>query len=259
MGPVRIMGIVNVTPDSFSGDGLTDEQAAVEQGLSMIRAGADLVDVGGESTRPGHAPVAATEEMARILPVVAGLTRAGATVSVDTSKLQVAEAAAEAGASIVNDVWGLQRSPGIARLAAERGLSLVLMHNQDGHEYDTDLLQAIKTSLQRSLRTALEAGVPAERVILDPGIGFGKTAEHNLVVFRRLGELLELGQPLLVGPSRKSFLGKLFGQEMEMRTWGTAAVVTACVLRGASLVRVHDVAEMVAVVRVAEALRDAGG
>jgi dihydropteroate synthase len=259
MGPVRIMGIVNVTPDSFSGDGLTDEQAAVERGLAMIRAGADLVDVGGESTRPGHAPVAATEEMARILPVVAGLTRAGATVSVDTSKLQVAEAAAEAGASIVNDVWGLQRSPEIARLAAERGLSLVLMHNQDGHEYDTDLLQAIKTSLQRSLRTALEAGVPAERVILDPGIGFGKTAEHNLVVFRRLGELLELGQPLLVGPSRKSFLGKLFGQEMEMRTWGTAAVVTACVLRGASLVRVHDVAEMVAVVRVAEALRDAGG
>jgi dihydropteroate synthase len=259
MGPVRIMGIVNVTPDSFSGDGLTDEQAAVEQGLAMIRAGADLVDVGGESTRPGHAPVAATEEIARILPVVAGLTRAGATVSVDTSKLQVAEAAAEAGASIVNDVWGLQRSPGIARLAAERGLSLVLMHNQDGHEYDTDLLQAIKTSLQRSLRTALEAGVPAERVILDPGIGFGKTAEHNLVVFRRLGELLELGQPLLVGPSRKSFLGKLFGQEMEMRAWGTAAVVTACVLRGASLVRVHDVAEMVAVVRVAEALRDAGG
>jgi dihydropteroate synthase len=259
MGPVRIMGIVNVTPDSFSGDGLTDEQAAVEQGLAMIRAGADLVDVGGESTRPGHAPVAATEEMARILPVVAGLTRAGATVSVDTSKLQVAEAAAEAGATIVNDVWGLQRSPGIARLAAERGLSLVLMHNQDGHEYDTDLLQAIKTSLQRSLRTALEAGVPAERVILDPGIGFGKTAEHNLVVFRRLGELLELGQPLLVGPSRKSFLGKLFGQEMEMRVWGTAAVVTACVLRGASLVRVHDVAEMVAVVRVAESLRDAGG
>jgi dihydropteroate synthase len=171
----------------------------------------------------------------------------------------VAEAAAEAGATIVNDVWGLQRSPGIARLAAERGLGLVLMHNQDGHEYDSDLLEAIKSGLRSSLQTALEAGVPAERVILDPGIGFGKTAEHNLTVFRRLGELLELGQPLLVGPSRKSFLGKLFGQEMEMRAWGTAAVVTACVLRGASLVRVHDVAEMVAVVRVAEALRDAEG
>jgi dihydropteroate synthase len=255
MARVRIMGIVNVTPDSFSGDGLTDRRAAVERGLAMARAGADMVDVGGESTRPGHSPVTVAEELARAVPVVAELARAGLTVSIDTSKLEVAVAAAEAGATIVNDVWGLQRSPGIARLAAGRGLSLVLMHNQEGHQYSTDLMTAIKAGLRRSILTALEAGVPAERVIVDPGIGFGKTAEHNLIVFRRLAELLELGHPLLVGPSRKSFLGRLFGQEMEMRSWGTAAAVTACVLRGADIVRVHDVAEMAAVVRVAEALR----
>jgi dihydropteroate synthase len=251
------MGIVNVTPDSFSGDGVTDPQAAVAQGLAMAAAGADVVDVGGESTRPGHTPVSAAEESARVLPVVAGLARAGVTVSVDTSKLEVAEAAADAGATIVNDVWALQRSPGIARLAAQRGLGLVLMHNQEGHEYEADLLEAIKAVLGRSIRTALEAGVPAEKLIVDPGIGFGKTAEQNMVVLRRLQELHELGRPVLVGASRKSFLGRLFGQEMEARVWGTAAVVAASVLRGAAWVRVHDVPEMVAVARVAEALRGA--
>jgi dihydropteroate synthase len=251
------MGIVNVTPDSFSGDGVTDPQAAVEQGLAMAAAGADVIDVGGESTRPGHTPVTVAQEAARVLPVVAGLARAGITVSVDTSKLEVAEPAADAGASIINDVWGLQRAPGIARLAAERGLGLVLMHNQQGHHYETDLLDEIKIALARSIRTALQAGVPAERVILDPGIGFGKTAEQNMVVLRRLEELHELGHPVLVGPSRKSFLGRLFGQDMEARVWGTAAVVAASVLRGAAWVRVHDVPEMVAVARVAEALRPA--
>jgi dihydropteroate synthase len=249
------MGIVNVTPDSFSGDGVTDPQVAIRRGIEMAAAGADVIDVGGESTRPGHVPVTAEEEMARVLPVVAGLAGAGITVSVDTSKLEVAEAAADAGAAIVNDVWGLQRSPGIARLAAERGLGLVLMHNQDGHEYPAGLLETVKSVLGHSVRAALEAGVPAERVIVDPGIGFGKTAEQNLVVLRRLDELAELGRPVLVGASRKSFLGRLFGQEMETRVWGTAAVVTAAVLRGAAWVRVHDVPEMTAVARVAEGLR----
>jgi dihydropteroate synthase len=249
------MGIVNVTPDSFSGDGVTDPARAVERGLAMAAAGADTVDVGGESTRPGHTPVAVAEEIARVVPVVAGLAKAGVSVSVDTSKLEVAEAAADAGAGMVNDVWGLRRSPGIARLAAARGLGLVLMHNQDGHEYQADLVETVKAVLARSVRAALEAGVPAERVIIDPGIGLGKTAEQNLVVLRRLEELTELGQPVLVGASRKSFLGRIFGQEMETRVWGTAAVVAAAVLRGAAWVRVHDVPEMTAVARVAEGLR----
>jgi dihydropteroate synthase len=255
MARVRVMGIVNVTPDSFSGDGVLATEAAVARGLAMAEAGADIVDVGGESTRPGHEPVTADEEMRRALPVVEGLARAGVTVSIDTSKLEVALAAADAGAAIVNDVWGLQRAPGIARLAAERGLDLVLMHNQDGHEYVGDLMDAIKVSLAASVRIARDAGVPAERITVDPGIGFGKTAEQNLVVLRRLTELRELGHPVLVGVSRKSYLGRIFGQEMPMRVWGTAAAVTASILRGADVVRVHDVPEMLAVVRVAEALR----
>jgi dihydropteroate synthase len=250
------MGIVNVTPDSFSGDGLTDPEAAVERGLAMVAAGADVIDVGGESTRPGHVPVSPSVEIARVLPVVSALASAGVLVSVDTSKVEVAEAAVDAGASMVNDVWGLQRAPAIARLAAARGLDLVLMHNQDGTEYETDILDAVKAALKRSLDSAVEAGVARERVILDPGIGFGKTAVQNMVVLRRLEELLELGQPILVGASRKSFLGRLFGQEMEARVWGTAAVVAASVLRGATWVRVHDVPEMAAVARVAEGLRD---
>lgn len=255
MGAVCVMGIVNVTPDSFSGDGLTDHRSAIARGLAMARAGAKIVDVGGESTRPGHSPVTAGEEIRRAVPVVEALAHEGLTVSIDTSKLEVARAAADAGAAIVNDIWGLQRSPGIATLAAQRGLRLVLMHNQEGTEYQGDLIDALCDGLAGSLRRAVSAGVQQERVILDPGIGFGKTAEQNLVVLRRLDELRRLGCPILVGPSRKSFLGKLFGQDMPMRVWGTAAAVTAAILRGADIVRVHDVPEMLAVARVAEALR----
>jgi dihydropteroate synthase len=253
---VYLMGIVNVTPDSFSGDGLLDPAAAVAQGLRMVEDGADILDVGGESTRPGHSPVPVEEELRRVLPVVEELALgAGVPVSIDTSKLEVARAALAAGASIVNDVWGLQRSPGIAALAAEREAALVLMHNQQGTHYSDDLMSAIAGSLGRSLAEAFDAGVPRERVILDPGIGFGKTAEHNLVVLRRLGELRAFGQPILVGVSRKSFLGKLFGQQPGERLEGTAAGVTAAILQGADMVRVHDVKEMTRVVRVAEALR----
>jgi dihydropteroate synthase len=255
MDSVRVMGIVNVTPDSFSGDGLADHAAAVARGLAMAEAGAAIVDVGGESTRPGHAPVPADEEIRRAVPVVAELARSGVTVSIDTSKLAVAVAAADAGAAIVNDVWGLRRSPGIARLAAERGLGLIVMHNQRGTEYEGDLVAAVRASLATSARLAVAAGIPAERVVVDPGIGFGKTAEQNLVVLRRLDELCDLGHPVLVGVSRKSFLGRLFGQEMPVRVWGTAAAVTAAILKGAAIVRVHDVPEMLAVARVAEALR----
>jgi dihydropteroate synthase len=249
------MGIVNVTPDSFSGDGVPDPGAAVEQGLRMVAEGADLLDVGGESTRPGHQPVAEEVELGRVLPVVTRLAReSGVPVSIDTWKLAVAEACASAGAALVNDVWGLQRSPGLAALAAREGLGLIVMHNQDGTEY-VDLVPDLVASLRRSVAIAEQAGVPAERVIVDPGIGFGKTPEQNLVVLRRLAELRALERPLLVGTSRKSFIGRILDHPVEDRLEGTAASVAAAVLRGADIVRVHDVREMTRVVRVAEALR----
>ena len=254
---VYLMGVINVTPDSFSGDGLAhDLPAAVRQGLEMAAAGADILDVGGESTRPGHTPVPAAEEIARAVPVVARLAReAGVPVSIDTSKLAVAEAALAAGAAMVNDVWGLQRAPGIAAQAAAAGAGLVLMHNQQGHQYG-DLLAEVAARLRRSLAAATAAGVARERILLDPGIGFGKTAEQNLQVLRHLDRLRALGQPLLVGVSRKSFLARSFGlEEPEARLDGTAAAVAAAVLRGADVVRIHDVARMARVVRVAEGLR----
>jgi len=257
---VLVMGIVNATPDSFSGDGVTDPDAAVRQALRMVDEGADLIDVGGESSRPGHEPVSADEELRRVLPVLRRLCPAcPVPVSVDTWKLPVAEAAADAGVAMLNDIWGLRRSPGLAALAASRGLGLALMHNQDGTHYAGDLLAEIRASLRWSLDTALAAGVPRERILLDPGIGFGKTAVQGVEVLRRFAELGELGQPLLVGASRKSFLGRVFGQPPEQRLPGTIAAVTAAVLRGAAVVRVHDVAEVTRAVRVAEALRQGSG
>jgi dihydropteroate synthase len=249
------MGIINVTPDSFSGDGVSDHGAAVEQGLRMVAHGADLLDVGGESTRPGHEPVTAELELERVLPVVDRLAREGGVpVSIDTWKLPVAEAAVKAGATIINDVWGLQRSPGLAELAAREGLGLVLMHNQSGTQY-TDLMGELLASLRQSMARADAAGVPADRVIVDPGIGFGKTAEQNVVVLRRLAELGALDRPLLVGTSRKSFIGRILDLPVDDRLEGTAASVAVAILRGADIVRVHDVQAMVRVARVTEALR----
>jgi dihydropteroate synthase len=252
-----VMGIVNVTPDSFSGDGLgADRDAAVEQGLRMVSEGADMIDVGGESTRPGHQPITAVEETARVEAVIRRLARdAGVPVSIDTYKVEVAEAAVAAGATILNDIWGLTRSPSMAGLAARAGCALVLMHNQDGTHYGGDIMDEIKRFLRGSVERALEAGVPKERVIIDPGIGFGKNADQNWDVLRRLGELGELGQPILLGTSRKSFLGKLLDLPVGERVEGTAATVVAGVLRGADIVRVHDVLEMTRVVRVADQLR----
>jgi dihydropteroate synthase len=252
-----VMGIVNVTPDSFSGDGLgLDQKAAIAQGRRMAGEGADMLDVGGESTRPGHVPISASEEIARTENVVRQLAReSGVPVSIDTYKLEVAEAAVEAGATILNDVWGLTRSPSLAELAARHGCALVLMHNQDGTDYEVDLMTEIKRSLRASARLAEEAGVPRERVLIDPGIGFGKTAEQNWVVMRRLEELQELGLPVLIGTSRKSFIGKLLDLPVTDRFEGTAATVTASVLRGADVVRVHDVQAMTRVVRVADHMR----
>ena len=252
-----VMGIINVTPDSFSGDGLgTDVDRAVAQGLRMVEEGADMLDVGGESTRPGHRPVTAAEEIARTEAAVARLAReTDVPISIDTYKLEVASRAVDAGATIVNDIWGLTRSPELAELAAARSCALVLMHNQDGTDYAGDLMEEIKRFLSVAVDRALRAGVPRERVLIDPGIGFGKTAEQNWVVMRRLPELRELGQPILIGTSRKSFIGKLLDLPAGERVEGTAATVTAAVLRGSDVVRVHDVREMTRVVRVADHMR----
>ena len=251
------MGIINVTPDSFSGDGLgSDQDIAVEQGLRMVREGADMLDVGGESTRPGHVPISADEEIARTEGIVRRLARdAGVPISIDTYKLQVAEAAVSAGAGILNDIWGLTRSPGLGKLAARNHCALVLMHNQDGTDYTEDLMEEVKRFLRKAVAKAIAAGVPRERVLIDPGIGFGKTAEQNWVVMRRFEELKELEQPILIGTSRKSFIGKLLDLPVGERVEGTAATVTAAVLRGADVVRVHDVREMMRVVRAADHMR----
>src|SRR5881296_2318635 len=248
-----VMGVVNVTPDSFSADGLgADVEAAAAQGLRMVDEGADMLDVGGESTRPGHMPVDAAEEIARTEPVVRRLAHdAGVPVSIDTYKLEVAEVAQAAGATILNDVWALTRAPGIAALAARHGCALVVMHNQDGTDYAGDLMAEIMRFLHAAVDRAVAAGVPREKVIVDPGIGFGKTADQNWEVMRRLAELGKLGQPILIGTSRKSFIGRLLDLPVGQRLEGTTATVVAAVLHGADIVRVHDVLPMTRAVRAA--------
>jgi dihydropteroate synthase len=248
-----VMGIVNTSPDSFSGDGIADAETAVAQGLRMTREGADMLDVGGQSTRPGHQPISIADEIGRTERVVGRLSReAGVPVSIDTYRLEVAEAAVDAGAVIVNDIWALQRSPAMADLAARRGCTLVLMHNQDGTEYAGDLLQEIKRVLAAATQRAVDAGVPRARIWIDPGIGFGKTADHNWEVMRRLPELRELDLPILIGTSRKSFIGKLLDLPVTDRLEGTAATVAASIMQGADMVRVHDVQAMTRVARVAD-------
>ncbi len=215
-----------------------------------------MLDVGGESTRPGHVPITAAQEIARTESVVRRLARdAHVPVAIDTYKLEVAEAAVAAGATVLNDIWGLTRTPAMGDLAARKGCALVLMHNQDGTEYAGDLMEEIKRFLREAASRAVAAGVPRERVIIDPGIGFGKTAEHNWVVMRRLEELKELELPILIGTSRKSFIGKLLDLPVADRVEGTAATVAAAVLRGVDVVRVHDVLQMTRVARVADQMR----
>ena len=248
-----VMGIVNTSPDSFSGDGLADAQVAIRQGVEMVRDGAHMLDVGGQSTRPGHESITVAEEIARTEQVVESLARqAGVPVSIDTYKLEVAEAAVAAGAVIINDVWALQRSPAMADLAVRRGCALVLMHNQEGTDYAGDLMGEVKRVLREATQRAVDAGVPRERVWIDPGIGFGKTADQNWEVMQRLPELKELGQPILIGTSRKSFIGKLLDLPVTERLEGTAATVAASVMLGADVVRVHDVLAMTRVARVAD-------
>jgi len=256
----KLMGVVNVTPDSFSDGGLfLDAEAAVAHGRELAGQGAGILDVGGESTRPGAEEVGAEEEMARVVPVVRGLADA-ATVSIDTSKLTVAEAALDAGASIVNDVTALRGDPEIAALCAERDAGLILMHMQGDPRtmqadpsYD-DVVDDVKAFLAERLEAAVAAGVAEERVWLDPGIGFGKTLDHNLELLRRLGELRELGRPLVVGTSRKSFIGKIDGSDVGDRLGGTIASSVLAAADGADILRVHDVAEAAQAVKVASAI-----
>lgn len=255
-----VMGIVNMTPDSFSGDGVgSDVETAVSQALQFEAWGADIVDVGGESTRPpgfysGAEPVSVDEESTRVIPVISALASAlRVPISVDTSKADVARQAVAAGASMINDVWGLRRDPEMAAVAVEMGVPVVLMHNQDGTEYD-DLVPDVIGGLRGLVEGALDAGVPEERIMLDPGIGFGKTAEQSLEVLRRLHEFASLGRPILTGTSRKSSIGKVLDLPVDERIEGTAATVALSIAGGADIVRVHDVREMVRVARMSDAI-----
>jgi dihydropteroate synthase len=254
------MGVINVTPDSFSGDGIgSDVEAAVDQALRMQEHGADIVDVGGESTRPpavyaDAAPVPAEEELARVLPVIRALARAvDVPISIDTQKARVAEMALEAGASVINDIWGFRRDPDMARVAAESGVPVVLMHNQDHTRY-TDVVLDVVAELRRITEAALAAGVARENIILDPGIGFGKTAQHNLEILRRLDEFRALGQPFLIGMSRKSTIGYVLDLPVDDRIEGTAATVALSIANGADIVRVHDVKQMARVAKMSDAI-----
>lgn len=250
-----IMGVVNATPDSFSGDGIADDpDAAARQAKRFAADGADVIDIGGESTRPGATLLEADEEMRRVVPVIERIAQAvDLPLSIDTHKSAVADAALNAGASMINDVWGLKHDPHLADLAAEAGVPIVLMHNQQGTSYE-DLVAEILDSLQRSIEAARAAGVPKDSIIVDPGIGFGKTAEQSLEVLRRLDEFQILGQPLLVGPSRKSAIGLVLDLPVDQRLEGTAATVAVAIAKGADMVRVHDVRAMARVARMTDAI-----
>ena len=250
-----VMGIINVTPDSFSLDGLGDDvEAAVQLGRRMVAEGADVVDVGGESTRPGHTPISAEEELRRVLPVIRALAHElPVPVSIDTHKAEVARQAVVAGASMVNDIWGLRADPEMAAVVAQADVPVVLMHNQDGTHY-RNLMDDVVSALGESIDLALSAGVKWDNIIIDPGIGFGKTWQQNLKVLARLAELKSLGRPILLGSSRKSTIGRVLDLPVDQRLEGTAATVAIGICNGADMVRVHDVKEMVRVARMTDAV-----
>jgi dihydropteroate synthase len=270
-----LMGILNVTPDSFSGDGIIAQGEAVSvatgQARAFLASYADILDVGGESTRPGSQPVDANSEKARVLPVIEAILREfpDALISIDTYKAEVAEAALNAGARIVNDVWALRADPDLAAVAAKHSAPVILMHNRSnpasvevkaqlgnayvGAEY-VNLIEDVKRELMDSVALARRAGIPDERIILDPGIGFGKTVSHNLELIRRLDEIRALGFPVLLGPSRKSFIGYTLDLPPDQRMEGTAAAVAVGITRGADIVRVHDVAPISRVIKMTDAI-----
>ncbi|MCX8130759.1 MAG: dihydropteroate synthase [Clostridia bacterium] len=250
-----VMGILNITPDSFSDGGKYNNlEIAVRRAREMVEEGADIIDVGGESTRPGYEPVDAFEEINRVVPVVERLIREiKVPVSVDTSKALVAEKALQAGAHIINDVWGLQKDPDIAEVVSKYGAGVVMMHNKDNREY-SDLMGDIVKFLRRSIEIAEKAGIARESMAVDPGIGFGKTLEHNLEVMRRLKELNSLELPVLLGTSRKSMIGNILDLPVNERLEGTAATITVGISNGVDIIRVHDVKEMTRVARMTDAM-----
>jgi dihydropteroate synthase len=274
-----VMGILNITQDSFSGDGILDPQgavtdnvieAAVDQARSFIAAGVDILDIGGESTRPGSQPLTEADEIERVIPVIRAISsELEAFISVDTYRARVAESAIEAGAKMINDVWGLRADPGIANVAARRNVPLILMHNRSswahaeiketlggryiGMAYD-NLLEDIRRELMESVEIARLAGVSDENIILDPGIGFGKTVEQNLELLDRLSDIRDLGFPVLLGPSRKSFIGYTLDLPPDKRVEGTAAAAAVGIVRGADILRVHDVEYLVRVIRMTDAI-----
>ncbi|MDQ2086381.1 dihydropteroate synthase [Herbivorax sp. ANBcel31] len=250
-----VMGILNVTPDSFSDGGeYSNLDGAVRRAIDMVKNGADIIDVGGESTRPGYEPVDPLAEINRVAPVIEKIVKEiNVPVSVDTSKALVAEKAIEAGASIVNDVWGLQKDKNMAEVISKTGSGVVMMHNSDKKEYK-DLMGDIIRFLRESIEIAENAGVRRESIVIDPGIGFGKTLQHNLDVMRRLKELNSLNAPVLIGTSRKSLIGNVLELPVNERLEGTAATVTLGIANGADMVRVHDVKEIVRAARMTDAM-----
>lgn len=258
-----VMGILNVTPDSFSDGGLfLNPAAAVSRALQIEQDGADILDIGGESTRPGSAPVSAAEQLNRILPVLEKLRgKLKIPISIDTSSSDVAERAAEAGAEIINDVTGLRADPKLAEVARRRKLPIILMHihgeprTMQKKPFARNVMQDVTQRLRRAVAVATKARISRSQIILDPGIGFGKTYAQDYELIARLGEFSRLGFPLLVGTSRKKFIGRVLdGRPAPERVFGTAATIAACILNGAHIVRVHDVAEMVQVARVTDAV-----
>jgi dihydropteroate synthase len=250
-----LMGIVNVSPDSFSGDGLASADDAVALALQHVADGADILDVGGQSTRPGFEELSVEDEIRRVAPVIERLVReTDVPVGIDTYKAPVARAALEAGAALVNDIWGFRHDSGVVRLCAEFDVPAVAMHNQRGREFH-DVIADIRRGLEESLRIAGAAGLPRERLIIDPGFGFGWTEEQNIEILRRLGELRDIGLPLLVGTSRKSTIGAVVdAADAGDRLHGTSATTALAIANGADVVRVHDVAAQCDVARLADAI-----
>jgi len=249
-----VMGVINVSPDSFSGDGLASVDAALAQAKRFAAEGVDMLDVGGESTRPGSAPISVDEELRRVIPVLERLAdEIALPLSVDTYKLDVARQALDAGAEMINDIWGLKREPRLAELAAERGVPIILMSNQRDRPR-RNIMSAVLSDFMRSIDLTLDAGVAWENIIVDPGVGFGKTLEQNLELVRRLDELKVLGRPILLGTSRKSMIGLVLDLPVEQRLEGTAASTAIGIAKGADIIRVHDAREMMRVCRMSDAI-----
>jgi dihydropteroate synthase len=248
------MGVINVSPDSFSGDGLGDIEAAVAQSKRFVTEGADIIDVGGESTRPSSTPISIEEELRRVVPVIERLSdEISVPLSIDTYKSEVACQAVAAGASMINDIWGLRHDPRLVEIAAKEGVPIVLLSNQRDREC-RDVIAEVTLDLKWSIELAVGLGVAWENTILDPGIGFGKTLEQNLEILRCLGEFTSLGRPILIGPSRKSMIGLILDLPPDQRLEGTAATLAIAIAKGADMVRVHDVREMKRVCQMSDAI-----